>query len=583
MELTDIVLETDCPYLTPVPHRGERNESSYVKYICQKVAELKGVDYSTVAEQTTENVIEDMVIETQVNNLTNENDVYLKTILKGSGRVYTTDEVDTLFDNNVISKLGANNGIAQLNNDGQVPSYQLPSYIGNIGTFTELSQGINDANDILVLTNDFVNTDTDTDVIIDKDIIIDGSNYEINLNNVEGVNFKVNGTGLNIIFRDCVFTNCYGTCLFEGTNISLTFINCIFKSNSVSQTLFKLTSRDGYVLKLYDCEFVENTVRGNDDLIHIAINDSRIIDIKKCKFRGNIINTNRFLISLFDSSGTSVEDCFVFDTDGWRRIYSRDCDVPTSYTEDSYEKITNKTNTITDTSTNTEYPSAKAVYDEIYSTKNVTGSFDELYDLAMDFYDNGVDDTTIMLRKDYIFNSGEENIIVFGGHTLAIKGNNHTIKRPTDIDTQLSFVGFGSGNVEKIIKIYDVIFLNGFSQVTSITAKNTEFYNCTFINQKTIPNSNTIPFMEAENCKFINCTFISCDKGIDIDSHTVMINCIFNGNNVAVEGVDGSKIIDCIFITNTDTVIGATERNSITYTKNEIDELIGDINDYIIN
>ena len=56
MELTDIVLETDCPYLTPVPHRGERNESSYVKYICQKVAELKGVDYSTVAEQTTENV-----------------------------------------------------------------------------------------------------------------------------------------------------------------------------------------------------------------------------------------------------------------------------------------------------------------------------------------------------------------------------------------------------------------------------------------------------------------------------------------------------------------------------------------------
>ena len=56
MELADIVLETDCPYLTPVPHRGERNESSYVKYICQKIAELKGVDYNTVAEQTTENV-----------------------------------------------------------------------------------------------------------------------------------------------------------------------------------------------------------------------------------------------------------------------------------------------------------------------------------------------------------------------------------------------------------------------------------------------------------------------------------------------------------------------------------------------
>lgn len=55
MELTDIVLETDCPYLTPVPHRGERNESSYVHYICAKVAELKSVDFQEVAEQTTQN------------------------------------------------------------------------------------------------------------------------------------------------------------------------------------------------------------------------------------------------------------------------------------------------------------------------------------------------------------------------------------------------------------------------------------------------------------------------------------------------------------------------------------------------
>lgn len=55
MVLQDIVLETDCPYLTPAPHRGERNESSYVKYICAKVAELKGVDYQTVAAQTTAN------------------------------------------------------------------------------------------------------------------------------------------------------------------------------------------------------------------------------------------------------------------------------------------------------------------------------------------------------------------------------------------------------------------------------------------------------------------------------------------------------------------------------------------------
>lgn len=43
MELDDIVLETDCPYLTPAPHRGERNESAYVRFVCEKVAELKGL------------------------------------------------------------------------------------------------------------------------------------------------------------------------------------------------------------------------------------------------------------------------------------------------------------------------------------------------------------------------------------------------------------------------------------------------------------------------------------------------------------------------------------------------------------
>lgn len=55
MELDDIVLETDCPYLTPVPHRGRRNESAYIRYVCDKVAELKGITPEEVARRTTEN------------------------------------------------------------------------------------------------------------------------------------------------------------------------------------------------------------------------------------------------------------------------------------------------------------------------------------------------------------------------------------------------------------------------------------------------------------------------------------------------------------------------------------------------
>jgi len=55
LDLKNIVLETDSPYLTPVPFRGKPNESSYLIYIAQKVAEIKGVSIEEVAEITTKN------------------------------------------------------------------------------------------------------------------------------------------------------------------------------------------------------------------------------------------------------------------------------------------------------------------------------------------------------------------------------------------------------------------------------------------------------------------------------------------------------------------------------------------------
>lgn len=51
--LEEIVLETDSPYLTPVPFRGRRNESSYLIYIAQKISEIKGVSVEDVALITT--------------------------------------------------------------------------------------------------------------------------------------------------------------------------------------------------------------------------------------------------------------------------------------------------------------------------------------------------------------------------------------------------------------------------------------------------------------------------------------------------------------------------------------------------
>lgn len=48
-----LLLETDCPYLTPVPHRGKRNESAYVEYVCRKIAELHNKSFEQVDEITT--------------------------------------------------------------------------------------------------------------------------------------------------------------------------------------------------------------------------------------------------------------------------------------------------------------------------------------------------------------------------------------------------------------------------------------------------------------------------------------------------------------------------------------------------
>ncbi|MDB5008064.1 MAG: hydrolase TatD [Mucilaginibacter sp.] len=55
IDLNHIVLETDSPYLTPVPYRGKPNESSYLMYVAQKVADLHQTDLATVANVTTAN------------------------------------------------------------------------------------------------------------------------------------------------------------------------------------------------------------------------------------------------------------------------------------------------------------------------------------------------------------------------------------------------------------------------------------------------------------------------------------------------------------------------------------------------
>ncbi len=62
VDMKHIVLETDAPYLAPVPFRGKRNESSYLKYVVEKLAEIKNISKEEIAAITTANAKELFVI-----------------------------------------------------------------------------------------------------------------------------------------------------------------------------------------------------------------------------------------------------------------------------------------------------------------------------------------------------------------------------------------------------------------------------------------------------------------------------------------------------------------------------------------
>ena len=53
--LDRIIIETDCPYLTPEPHRGKRNDSSYMKYVVERLAEIKKISVPEMERITYEN------------------------------------------------------------------------------------------------------------------------------------------------------------------------------------------------------------------------------------------------------------------------------------------------------------------------------------------------------------------------------------------------------------------------------------------------------------------------------------------------------------------------------------------------
>ncbi|PIE35515.1 hydrolase TatD [candidate division KSB3 bacterium] len=58
LPLESLLIETDCPYLAPVPFRGKRNEPAYVRYTAKKVAEFRGISLDEVTERTSQNFVD---------------------------------------------------------------------------------------------------------------------------------------------------------------------------------------------------------------------------------------------------------------------------------------------------------------------------------------------------------------------------------------------------------------------------------------------------------------------------------------------------------------------------------------------
>ena len=55
MPIDRLLIETDAPFLTPVPHRGRRNEPAYVRHVAETIARVQGLTVEAVAQHTTQN------------------------------------------------------------------------------------------------------------------------------------------------------------------------------------------------------------------------------------------------------------------------------------------------------------------------------------------------------------------------------------------------------------------------------------------------------------------------------------------------------------------------------------------------
>lgn len=160
-----VPLQKNALYLYNANGYHDNDIMHYDIYLCLKYNTVPIKIVSASDFVMTYNTIDDLNIVTEDEDEDDENEVYLKIGLRGgSGMVYTTAEVDTLFANNVINKLGANNGIAQLNGSGKVPSSQLPAFVDEVVEGT-----MNNGETVFTNSNNEVETGASGKIYVDTE------------------------------------------------------------------------------------------------------------------------------------------------------------------------------------------------------------------------------------------------------------------------------------------------------------------------------------------------------------------------------------------------------------------------------
>lgn len=134
-DYASVPLEKNALYLYNNHGLDDNDIMHYNIYLCKKANTVPIKLISSNDYEMNYNVIDELKIEvSQSENLSeDEKDVFLKLLTRGTrGQFYSMSDVDTLFENNVINKLGEPNGIAQLNSAGKIPSSQLPTHIDDV-------------------------------------------------------------------------------------------------------------------------------------------------------------------------------------------------------------------------------------------------------------------------------------------------------------------------------------------------------------------------------------------------------------------------------------------------------------------